>query len=238
MDLRTLWNLQYGMYIVSSKISSSQFNGQIANTVFQVTAEPPTIGVSINKQNYTHEFIEESGVFTVSILTELAPMPFMGTFGFKSGRDIDKFKDVKYKIGKTGAPIVTDYSNGFIECEVFESVDCGTHTLFIGNVIDTQLIENEGKPMSYAFYHTVKNGKIPKTATHYIAKDKVDNDKNPPKKEEVKMAKYECEVCGYIYDPDVGDPDTGINAGTSFEDLPEDWVCPVCGVGKDQFTKV
>lgn len=94
MNLKALHKLSYGMYIVSSK-SGEKFNGQIANTVFQVTSEPPTVAVSINKQNLTHDFIEESKVFNVSILSEEAPFTFIGHFGFKSGRDMDKFDGVR-----------------------------------------------------------------------------------------------------------------------------------------------
>ncbi len=228
MNIKTLHKISYGLYIVSSK-KSNKFNGQIANSVFQITAKPPTIAVSINKKNFTHECIMESKIFTISILSQTAPMKLIGNFGFKCGRDFDKFKDVNYKSGQTAAPIVLDYSVGFIECEVLNFFDVGTHTIFIGKISNAEIL-NENEPMSYDYYHKVLKGKAPKTApTYFNYKQKIIT------KEVKTMKKYVCTVCGYVYDPEAGDPDSGIDPGTSFEDIPDDWVCPVCGVSKDMF---
>ncbi|MEA1993369.1 MAG: flavin reductase [Euryarchaeota archaeon] len=225
MNPKALHKISYGLYVVSSKKEDS-INGQIANTVFQITADPPTIGVSINKKNLTHEFIQESKVFTVSILSEETPMKFIGLFGFRCGRDINKFKDVKYKNGINDTPIVLENTIGCVECEVIDSIDVETHTIFIGKILDAQVM-GDREPLTYAYYHEIKKGKAPKTAPTYIKKEK----------EVKKMDKYECTACGYIYDPEKGDPDGGIEPGTAFEDIPDDWVCPVCGVGKDMFEK-
>jgi len=230
MDVKALWLCSYGLYIVTSR-KGEKLNGQIVNTVFQVTSEPPTVAVSINKANLTHEYVTSSKVFSVSILSTEAPMPLIGNWGFKSGRDIDKFAGAEYRIGKTGAPIVLDHSLAFIEAEVTGSLDVGTHTIFAGKVIDCGVLK-QGEPMTYAYYHQVKKGKTPPKAATYIGPD---NQGQPPTAEGKKMIKYRCTVCGYIYDPKAGDPDGGIKPGTKFDDLPEDWVCPVCGVGKDQF---
>jgi len=227
VDLKALRKISYGLYIISSK-KGDRINGQIANTVFQVTSEPPTISVCINKQNLTHEFINESGVFTASILSKETPMKFIGHFGFTSGREIDKFKDTKYRVGIIGAPIVLENTIGYLEVEVINSLDVGTHTVFIGKMVDAGIIK-EGEPMTYAYYHEVKKGRSPKTAPTYI--------KEEDQKEEKRVGKYVCTVCGYVYDPEKGDPDSGIKPGTSFEDLPDDWVCPICGAGKDDFEK-
>lgn len=197
--------------------------------MFQVTSQPSTIAVSINKKNLTHEYIENSRLFTVSVLSENAPLSFIGKYGFKSGRDIDKFKDVKYKLGKTKVPIVIDYSLAYIEAKVIDTIDVGTHTIFIGNVEDAEILSEE-KPITYEYYHKVKGGYSPKTAPTYSGMI----DKNV-KKEEIKMNRYVCKVCGYVYDPIKGDLDNGIKPGTKFEDLPDDWVCPVCGAGKEEF---
>ena len=229
MNLKTLHKISYGLYIISSK-KDSKINGQIANTVFQITSEPPTIAVSINKQNLTHEFIQESKVFAVSILSKKASMKFIGNFGFKSGRDLDKFSDIIFKMGKTGSPIVMENTIGYLECELINSLDAGTHTIFVGKIINAEIINEEDEPMTYDYYHKVIKGKAPKSAPTYI------NDKIIEiKKEEKTMKNYVCTVCGYVYDPEVGDPDSGIEPGTAFEDIPGDWVCPVCGVGKDMF---
>jgi flavin reductase (DIM6/NTAB) family NADH-FMN oxidoreductase RutF/rubredoxin len=232
MERKTFHKISYGLYIVCSK-NKEKTNGQIANALFQVTSEPPTIAVSINKQNLTHEFITNSKVFTVSILDKHAPLTLIGTFGFKSGRDIDKFKNIKYKIGTTQAPIVLENTLGYLEASVIEKIDVGTHTIFIGKITDAELLTEE-PVMTYEYYHDVKGGYSPKTAPTYYS----DIDKKKEKKmEDVKMDKYVCTVCGYIYDPDKGDPESGIAAGTAFEDLPNDWVCPICGAGKEAFEK-
>ncbi|RLE13103.1 High molecular weight rubredoxin [Candidatus Aerophobetes bacterium] len=227
MNSKTLYKISYGLYVVSSK-KDGKFNGQIANTVFQITAEPPVIAVSINKKNLTHEFIQKSKVFTVSILSKETPMRFIGHFGFKSGRELDKFKDLNYKVGISGAPFILENTIGYIEAKLIGNNDVGTHTIFIGKVIDAQILKDD-EPMTYAYYHEVKRGTSPSSAPTYIKEEK--------KKEKGKMIKYKCTVCGYIYDPEKGDPDSGIKPGTPFEELPDDWVCPVCGASKDAFEK-
>lgn len=229
MIYEAICKLSYGMYIISSR-KNDKLNGQIANTVFQITSDPATIAVSINKQNLTHEYIMDSRVFTASILSEEAPMQFMGLFGFRSGRSIDKFKEIKYKTGKTNAPVVLDYSVAYLESEVINSIDVGTHTIIVGKVIDGEKI-SDGKPMTYECYHDIKKGKSPEAAPTYI-KENIQS-----KQGGLKMAKYKCTVCGYIYDPETGDPDSGIKPGTPFEKIPDTWVCPICGVGKDKFEK-
>ena len=230
MNSKTLHKISYGLYVICSK-NGEKMNGQIANALFQVTAEPATIAVSINKQNLTHEYIEKSNFFTVSILSENTPMGFIGNFGFKSGRDIDKFKDVEYQLGKDKVPLVLDNALACIEAKVIDKIDVGTHTIFIGRVEDADIL-SEDKPMTYEYYHKVKGGVSPKTAPTYSSM--VDKE---TKKEGEKMDKYVCKVCGYVYDPEKGDPDGGIAPGTKFEDIPDDWVCPICGVGKEDFEK-
>ena len=98
-------------------------------------------------------------------------------------------------------------------------------------VTDSEILA-DGKPMTYEYYHEIKGGYSPKTAPTYSGV--VDK---PNNKEEKKMDKYRCDVCGYVYNPEKGDPDNGVEPGTAFEDIPDDWVCPVCGAGKDQFSK-
>jgi flavin reductase (DIM6/NTAB) family NADH-FMN oxidoreductase RutF/rubredoxin len=227
MNTKALHNLSYGLYVVASQ-KQGKLNAQIANTVVQVTSEPPTISVCINKQNLTHEFITESKVFVASVLSQDAPLSFIGHFGFKSGKEVDKLKDVNYKLGETKAPIVLDHSLAYLEARVINQLDVGTHTIFIGELVGADVLR-EDEPMTYAYYRQVKRGTTPKTAPSYIEE----------RKETVsKMAKYKCTVCGYIYDPELGDADGGIKPGTPFEEIPDDWVCPVCGASKDQFEKI
>jgi|MTBAKMStandDraft_1061839.scaffolds.fasta_scaffold10898_3 flavin reductase (DIM6/NTAB) family NADH-FMN oxidoreductase RutF/rubredoxin len=231
MNRSVFHKISYGLYVITSG-REGRFNGQIANTVFQVTSEPPTVAVSINKQNFTHEHILESRRFSVSILSETAPMTMIGQFGFKCGRDIDKFDGMHVQTGITGVPVVTDHTAAFLEAEVVGEMDCGTHTVFLGRVVACDILDAAAEPMTYAYYHKVKGGKAPKTAPTYLKEE-------PPKAAapEVKTARYTCALCGYVYDPASGDPEGKIPPGTPFEDLPADWVCPVCGAGKDQFEK-
>ncbi len=227
MNLKALYSISYGLYVIGSR-RGDRLNAQTANTVVQVSSEPPTVSVCINKRNLTYEFIKDGGVFTVSVLSRDTPLSFIGQFGFKSGRDIDKFDGVNYKIGDTQAPIVLDNALSYLEAKVIKEVDAGTHTIFIGELVGAEVLR-EGEPMTYAYYHQVRRGTTPKTAPVHIEERK---------EKGVKAAKYECTVCGYIYDPEKGDPESGIAPGTPFEELPEDWECPVCGAGKDEFEKV
>ncbi len=215
------------MYVIGSR-KGDRLNGQIANTIFQITAEPPTVAVSINKNNLTHEFIKESRVFTASILYQDTPLSFIGHFGFKSGRDMNKLEGISYKIGETKAPVVIENATSYLEVKVNKEVDVGTHTIFIGEVVAADVI-SEKPGMTYDYYRQVKRGTTPKTAPSYIEEKKV---------AAVKAAKYRCTVCGYIHDPELGDPDSGIKPGTPFEKLPDDWACPVCGAAKSEFERV
>lgn len=227
MNLKALYKIGYGVYIVGAR-KGDKLNAQIANTVFQITSEPPTIAVSINKKNLTHEYIEASQAFSAAVLCQETPLSFIGRFGFKSGRDIDKLDGVNYIIGETKSPIVLENAVSYIEAKVIKEVDMGTHTLFIGQVVNADVL-NDKVCMTYEYYHQIKGGTTPKTAPSYIAE-----------KAEVatQMAKYKCLVCGYIYDPEKGDPEGGIKPGTPFDQLPADWKCPICGAGKDQFEKI
>lgn len=226
LDPKSLRKISYGVYVVTSG-KDDRCNGQIANSVIQISSKPAMIAISINKQNYTHELIKETGVFAVSVLSEKTPLSFIGNFGFKCGRDFDKFGDVKYQIGETGTRIVLNYSVAYIEAKVVNQIDAKTHSLFIGEIVDAKTLSDEPQ-MTYAFYHLVKRGTTPKSAPSY----------NKEMKEPIQNTeKYICSVCGYVYDPVLGDPDSGVKPMTSFEALPNDWVCPVCGATKNQFEK-
>jgi flavin reductase (DIM6/NTAB) family NADH-FMN oxidoreductase RutF/rubredoxin len=227
MNLQALQKIGYGLYVVCSK-KDGKFNGQIANTVIQVCSEPPVIAAALNKNNLTNEYVSASKIFTVSILSQETPLSFIGNFGFKSGRDVDKLKGVNYKMGETGAPVVLDNTLAYLEAKVISQMDVGTHTIFNGEIVSADVVK-EGEPMTYAYYHLVKRGTTPKTAPTYIEEKK---------EAATKMSKYKCQVCGYIYNPELGDPDGHIKPGTPFEKLPDDWTCPVCGASKDQFDKL
>ncbi len=170
MNLEALHKLGYGMYVVGSH-EGKKLNGQIANTVFQITSEPPTVAVSINKSNLTHEYIIASRVFSAAVLCQATPLSYIGSFGFRSGRDVDKLKGVNYKIGQTGSPIFLDHATAYLEAEVIQDVDVGTHTIFIGKIVAAEVL-TEDPCMTYEYYHQVKRGTTPRTAPSYIAKEK------------------------------------------------------------------
>jgi len=167
MNVKALYKIGYGVYVVTSK-KGDRLNGQIANSVFQVTSEPPTVAISINKKNLTWEFIKESGVFAVSVLCQATPMIFIGRFGFKSGRDINKLDGVNYRIGETGAPIVLDNAVAYLEARVKQEMDVGTHTIFVGEIVNADVLAEE-VCMTYEYYRQIKGGKTPKTAATYVA---------------------------------------------------------------------
>ncbi|MDN5348172.1 MAG: hypothetical protein PWP65_1736 [Clostridia bacterium] len=227
MDIRALHNLSYGLYIVSAK-KEGHFNGQVANTVFQISSDPPTLAVSINKQNLTHEFIQAGKAFIVSVLAKEAPLSLIGQFGFKSGREVDKFAAVAFQLTPAGLPYVTEHTLAYLEAKVIQAVDAGTHTIFIGELTEAAVLA-PGEPMTYAYYHQVKRGTTPKTAPTFVAVAE-----KPP----VAGPSYQCSICNYVYDPAKGDPERGIAPGTPFTALADDWTCPICGAGKDAFEKV
>ncbi|MDI9619342.1 MAG: flavin reductase family protein [Candidatus Nezhaarchaeota archaeon] len=165
MDRNALNKIGYGLYVVTSGVKD-RFNGQIANTLFQVASKPEAVAVSINKVNFTHELVKSSGVFAASILSKATPLKFIGAFGFRSGRNVDKFDGVKFKVGETGTRVVLDYSVAYLEARVVRDVDVGSHTLFIGEIVDAQVLSEE-EPMTYSYYREVKRGTTPKAApTH------------------------------------------------------------------------
>ena len=227
MNRAALHKISYGLYVVTSG-QDGKFNGQIANSMFQVTSDPATVAISINKQNYTNELIKLSRKFVVSILSEVTPMTFIGNFGFKSGRDFNKLQNVKTKTGTTKVPVVLENAVSYIEVELEKELDCGTHTIFVGTIVDCDVVSDQ-EPMTYAYYQKVKGGKSPKTAPTYV--------KDEPSPAPRAAASYTCSVCGYVYDEALGDLDNGIAPGTKFEDLPQTWTCPVCGADKSKFEK-
>lgn len=226
MDPKALWTMSYGMYLVTAR-AGGRANGQIANAVFQVTAEPPRVAIAINKENFTHDLIRDGGWFAFSVLAESVPMEFIGLFGFKSGRDVDKLAQATVRDG-LHVPLVVDHSVAVTEARVLLAMDAGSHTVFVGEAVRAEVL-SAGSPLTYAGYHARK-GKAPKNAPTYRG------DAEPPAPPAPAAAStWTCGVCGFTYDPAEGDPAHGFAAGTRFEDLPDDWVCPVCGAPKDAF---
>lgn len=167
LDPQPFRDLSYGLYIVTS-IDGERMNGQMVNTAIQVTSEPPRVAVIINKKNLTHEFISKSKVFAVAVLEEETPMTFIGPFGFRTGRDIDKFVDVPFEKGVTGCPLITKHTLSVLEARVIDQVDLGTHSIFVGDCVNTKAIKS-GRPLTYRYYHEVLKAKTPANAPSFIA---------------------------------------------------------------------
>lgn len=165
MDTSALTKLSYGMYVIGTR-DNERFCGCIANSLIQITAEPVTIALSINHNNYTNECIKNTKEFSICVLGEKINPLIIGTFGFRSARDFNKFENIPYQIIE-GLPICND-SCAYLLCKVINTTETNTHTIFIADVTQCQTTKEE-TPMTYAYYHNVIKGKSPKNAPTYIA---------------------------------------------------------------------
>ncbi|MDR2860698.1 MAG: flavin reductase [Elusimicrobiota bacterium] len=213
MDIKALRDLSYGVFILGTR-DGKRLTGCVVNVAIQTSSTPPIIAVCVNRENFTNACIKASGGFSVSILSENAHGDLIGRFGFKSGKDIDKFDGIKYELTADNFPVVSEGIAGWLSCKVIDSKELATHTMFFGELTDAKQIGG-AKAMTYAYYHNVIKGKSPEKAPTY------------QKEEDTKMEKkvWKCKVCGYVYDESEG----------AFESLPADWKCPICGVGKEDF---
>lgn len=208
---KILTSLSYGMFAVGARGENGP-NACIVNTVVQISSLPMTIAVSINHSNYTNECIKKSRELTVSVLSESTSGAVIGALGFNSGRDGNKLVNVRHKVLREGAPVIQENICCWFLCRVVNIVETVTHTIFIAEPVSgSESIK--GTPMTYQFYQKVIKGKAPKFAPTYIAE-----------KEEA-PDKAICTICKYEYsDPLI-----------PFADLPENWVCPICGAPKTAF---
>lgn len=232
INFEAFYKVSYGLYIVSAGDENKK-NGFISNSVFQVTAEPAQFAACCNKDNHTASVIEQCGNYTISVLSRDADKELISLFGYKSGKSTDKFQDVDFKTGVTGSPVVLSQTVAYIECKVVKTVDVGTHLIFIGEVVAAESLQEDAEPMTYAYYRDTHKGLAPKNAPTYIDRKKLND-----KKKSTDLPKYQCPACGYIYDPAKGDPEADIPPGTAFDDLPDDWVCPLCGTEKADFVRM
>ena len=175
-----LFNLSYGLFVLSAK-NQQKDNGCIINTVTQVTDTPKRISIAVNKGNLTHDMVLASGQFNVSILAEDAPFQVFKDFGFCSGRTVDKFQDAPVARSANGLYYLTKYTNGFISARVLQSIDLGSHTVFIAEVTEAKVLRDVPS-VTYAYYHAHIKPKPPVTG---------------PKKKG-----FVCKICGYIYEGD------------------------------------
>ena len=163
MNINAIYQMSYGVYVVSTW-DKGRGTGCTANSAMQVTAEPATVAISINHDNYTNQCIRQNGKFAISILGEHTDSAVIGTFGFKSGKDFHKFEAVE-QVVKGYMPIVAD-ACGYVVCEVIDEMEAPTHTVFLGRVLDADFLK-EDVPMTYAYYYNVIKGKSPKNAPTY-----------------------------------------------------------------------
>lgn len=164
MNNNVFKNLSYGVYIVSCK-NGDKYTGCTVNSIMQITSSPAYIALSINKENFTNICIDNNKLFAVSILSEKSNPLSIGTFGFRSGRDFEKFSVIEH-VFNNDLPIVKD-ACAYLICKVIDKIDAQTHTLFIAEVLDGNIL-NEEIPMTYSYYHNVIKGKSPKTAPTYV----------------------------------------------------------------------
>lgn len=218
MDSAILRNLSYGMYAIGVS-DGERASACIVNTVFQITSNPKLIALSMNHDNYSHRCIAQRGLFTVSVLSEETPGTVIGALGFSSGRDCDKLQSVSHKLLMEGVPVIKENCCCWFLCKVVNQIETSTHTIFLAEVTAGSE-KSHGVPMTYDYYHKVIKGSAPKNAPTY----------EPPKSSGnvLEGEKFICSVCGYHY----------VATDVSFEDLPDDWVCPICGVGKSLFRRV
>lgn len=165
MNKNAFRQLSYGVYVVSTW-DEGRATGCTANSAMQITSDPATIAISINHDNYTNQCIQNTGKFAISILGENSSPSVIGTFGFKSGRDNNKFDEVDSEV-RGFMPVVSD-ACAYIVCEVIDKLETSTHTVFLGKVLDADMLKQD-TPMTYAYYHNVVKGKSPKNAPTYIA---------------------------------------------------------------------
>ena len=204
MDNKALSNIGYGLYVLTTRYGNID-NGCIVNTVMQVTSNPLQVSVTVNKNNYTHELIQSSCVFNVSMLTTETPMFVIEHFGFQSGRNVNKFANCETEHRSVNEVLyIPKYTNAYLACRVNKSIDFGTHTMFIGDVLDAQVLSDKPS-LTYDYYQN--------------------NIKPKPKAEKTSNGKrrWECKVCGYIYEGDF---------------LPDDIECPLCKHGKEEFEEI
>jgi flavorubredoxin/flavin reductase (DIM6/NTAB) family NADH-FMN oxidoreductase RutF len=178
-DLKALFNIEYGLYVVTSN-DGKKDNGLIVNTVTQVTNTPNKIAVTINKDNYSHHVIKQTGKMNINCLSVDAPFSVFEKFGFTSGRNTDKFAGCTPLRSDNGLAFLPRYINAFMSLEVVQYVDLDTHGMFICEITEARVISDK-ESMTYSYYHS--------------------NVKPKPKTEG--KTGYVCKVCGYIYEGDV-----------------------------------
>lgn len=199
MNNAAMFKLTYGLFVLTAK-DGEKDNGCIINTAMQVTAEPNRIIIVVNKQNYTHDMIMKTKEFNVSMIDTDADFELFKHFGFQSGRDVDKMADVSYSRASNGVAYLNQMVNGYISGRVISTTDLGSHTMFLADVVDGDVL-SDAESVTYSYYH--KNIK--------------------PAPQPVKKKGWICKICGYVYEG---------------EDLPADFICPICKHPASDFERI
>ena len=206
MNTKAFFKLSYGVYIVSANFEDKD-GGCVINTLAQVTSSPARLSIALNKDNETLRLIEGAGSFSAVVLAEEADMKLIKTFGFQSSRDSEKFQQTSYERDLNGNPYPTEGIAARFSCKVTDRLDVNTHVILIGEVTEAE-IPSDSQVLTYADYHSKKEGTTPKNAPSY---------------QESQTKGFRCSVCGYILEAD---------------ELPADFICPVCGKDASYFEKI
>lgn len=203
MDKKAMYCLTYGLFVLTSRLGEKD-NGCIINTAGQVTSVPNRISITVNKDNFTHDLVKESGKFNISILSERADFEVFRHFGFQSGKTTDKFAGYSScRRSENGILYITEGTNAYISATVEQTIDLGSHTMFIASVDDMEVLTSDPSA-SYAYYQSSIKPK-------------------PEQKPAQGKTVWRCTVCGYIYEG---------------EELPGDFICPLCKHPASDFEKI
>ena len=221
-DKKAFHSLSYGMYVIGTRFDDKDY-GCVANTFAQVTSSPLQVSVALNKENATTAAVRQAGRFTASCLSEQADMQLIGTFGFHTSAELDKFAQHASARDESGLPYVAEQCCAWFSAKVVSELDLGTHVLFVGEVEECAKVADAAAPMTYAFYHQVKGGKTPPKASSYLGEEQPAIAPAESSAAEQPKVAWRCTICGHM---------------EYVDELPDDFVCPVCGVGKEFFERV
>lgn len=205
MNSKAMFKLSYGLFMISA-FKAGKHNGCITNTAIQVANTPDRIAFAINKANLTHDLIADTGIFTISVLSEDVKFSTFERFGFQTGRDVDKFEGLSQCAkGKNGLYYLTSGTNAVIEGKVVDSMDLGSHTLFIAEITEME-VTSDVPSVTYSYYQ-----------------ENIKPKPQPKKEEKEGKTVWRCTICGYEYEG---------------EELPADYICPLCKHPASDFEKV
>ncbi len=209
LDSKALHKFSYGLFVLSAK--GGKENGCIINTAMQVTSNPLKISICVNKSNYTLDMIIQSGKFNVSVLSNDATFDIFKHFGFQTGKKVNKFSAFNNKYSLNGLPYIETGANAFFSASVDRYIDLGTHVLIIASVTESKVLSSTPS-LTYEYYlNNIKPKPQAKVVSETQSNKKV----------------WVCKICGYTYDDNV--------EKVPFEDLPDNWTCPLCKHPKSDF---